>query len=75
MAAFIEDGFVGFLAGKNGYERIRFVVFAKVTTYATLTVMNCLHRRPPCFLRYDSAKELAVVFDNEGTSEKNPRKS
>ena len=75
MTAFIEDRFVGLLAGKNGYKRIRFVVLAKVTTYAALTVMNCLHRRPPCFLSYDSAKELAVVFDNEGASEKNPRKS
>jgi hypothetical protein len=71
VTALIKEGLIGLLAGENGYENVCLMVLAEVTTYTALTVMNCLHHKPPCspvtFTSYDSPKGLAVVFTFEGT--------
>jgi len=44
MAALIEEGLVGLLAGEDSDENIGLMMLPEVTAYAALTVVNCLHR-------------------------------
>ncbi len=44
MTAFIEERFIGLLAGEDSDQDIALMMFPEVTAYAALTVMNCLHR-------------------------------
>jgi hypothetical protein len=49
VAAFVQKGLRGLLAGENLNKDIAFdMVFAIVTAKTTLTCMNRLHTAPPC---------------------------
>lgn len=47
VAALVEERLIGLFGREDGYEHITLVVLAKVTTYAALSVVNCLHFEPP----------------------------
>jgi hypothetical protein len=59
VSAFIEDLEISFVAGANGHENIRLVVFAEVAAQTALSGMNLLHVVPPVAQRLGTL----IAFD------------